>query len=386
MKTTCLLRLAAQALRVTCEEELGRRLDPLLPYNAPKWMAKLRNLPNSLIELAAKPTPIQSWNLSEVPPDFKLDIKRDDLTGHLLSGNKIRKLEFILADAIKKNSTCVITVGGIQSNHCRATAIAAKQFGLGCHLLVRSHDQEKDSRTLSANMLLCRMHGAESYTIPYEQNGTLEARLYKLANQLKKKGERPYVISLGGSDYLGIFGIINSFNELMEQGVLSNYDDIVVASSSGGTLAGLAVANYLTGEKLRIHGVCVSNRHDYFYHHVENTLQAFGLRSSACELCDVIDNYKGECYAKRTEKDLDDIVKVCQESGILLDYSYTLKAVNGMLAETKKNPKRFKGNRILYIHTGGTFSIFDGLIDNAVHRQPDSVHVWKNVEDDPLQR
>lgn len=94
-----------------------------------------------LFQLACTPTPIQEWKLKNVASDFNLSIKRDDLTGHLISGNKIRKLEFMFADAVAKNSTCILTCGGRQSNHCRTTAIVAKQLGLGCHLLFKNHDQ-----------------------------------------------------------------------------------------------------------------------------------------------------------------------------------------------------------------------------------------------------
>jgi len=387
MKGSSAVRVAARALRVSLEEEYSRNLYPLLPYNAPKWASKLKRLPTNYVELASKPTPIQEWQLRNVNSDFELAIKRDDLTGHLISGNKIRKLEFLFADAISKNSTCVITCGGKQSNTCRTTAIVAKQLGLGCHVLFKNHDQEEDSKSMSANMLLCRMHGAESYSIPSNTvNGRLEARLHKLAEQLKKKGERPYMISLGGSDYLGTFGIINSFAELMNQDVLSNYDDIVVAANSGGTLAGLAIANYLTGEKLRIHGLSIANHSCYFYNYVQETLQAYGLiRAKALQICDVIDAFNGEGNVKTTEEDLDNIVSICQESGILLDNSNTLKAVNQLLIEMKTNPKRFKGNRVLYIHTGGTFSVFDGLIESAPV-MADDTHVWENIEDSPFQR
>lgn len=386
MKGSSVFRVAARALRTSLEEEFSRDVNHLLPYNAPKWASKLKRIPTDYVELASTPTPIQDWQLKNVASDFTLSIKRDDLTGHLVSGNKIRKLEFLFADAVAKDSTCIITCGGRQSNHCRTTAIAAKQLGLGCHLLFKNHDQEEDSKPLSANMLLCKMHGAESYSIPSNTvNGRLEARLHKLAQELKKQGERPYIISLGGSDYLGTFGIINSFTELMNQDVLSNYDDIVVAANSGGTLAGLAVANYLTGEKLSVHGMSLCNNTDYFYNYVQDTLQTFGVRANALSICNIIEAYNGEGNVKTTQKDLENIGSICQESGILLDNSNTLKAVNQLLIEMKTNPKRFKGNRILFIHTGGTFNVFDGLLENANSVTSDSTtHVWRNIEDSPF--
>lgn len=354
----------------------------MLSYKAPRWAAKLKNMPASFIKLAHRPTPIQEWQLDEATEPFKLYIKRDDQTGNLLSGNKVRKLEFILADAILKGSSCVITCGGLQSNHCRATAVAARRLGLKCHLLLRSHNLEEDAKVVTGNMLLNRIHGAKCHIVKYQSlAGGLNAKMLQLADELKKQGEIPYIIPLGGSNNLGTFGIISSFLELMEQDVLKNFDDIVLATGSGGTLAGLAVANYLTGEKLRVHGVCVSDDADYFYKFIEENLLTYGMkRAKARQICDVIEGYKQPGYSRTTPEDLDLLVTICQQSGILLDYAYTLKAVKGMLGEMKTNPSRFKGNRVLYIHTGGTFSIFDGTVNDILKQRSENIHVWNDDE------
>lgn len=378
MKSSCALKQAARALRQNFTEESL----PLLPFKAPRWTSKLRNRPREYIELVQSPTPIQEWNLTDVPDTFKVQVKRDDLTGH--SGNKIRKLEFILADAVSKNSTCVVTCGGIQSNHCRATAIAANQLGLGCHLLVRnptSDDaEEMQQSTSSANLLLCRAHGAETYLVPEEPlRSSLPSRLYRLAEELKKQGERPYVISQGGSDFFGTFGIIKSFIELMQQDVLERFDDIVVATSSGGTLAGLAVANCLTGEKLRVHGVTCSGKQKYIRKHVADTLLEYGLtRASPSQVCNIIDCSKWQ--GERGE-DMNTVSEVCRETGLLLDYTKTLKGVRGMVKEMQENGRRFQGHRVLYIHTGGTVDDFDGL---TYEKSSEGIRMWENIDENPL--
>jgi len=236
-------------------------------------------------------------------------------------------------------------------------------------------------------MLLNKMHDAKCYLVPFEQlNNGLAARLYKLANDLRKRGETPYIIPLGGSNNLGTFGIINSFIELMNQGVLSKYDDIVLATGSGGTLAGLAVGNYLTGEKLRVHGVCVSDTAEYFHDHIDEILLTYGMeRAKATQICDVIEGYKGKGYNKTTNEDLDLLISISQQSGVLLDYCYTLKAVNGLINELTFNPSRFKGNRILFIHTGGSFTIFDGTINQMLLKKHEkNTFLWKDINDQIL--
>lgn len=358
MKSTCAIQQAARALRKTCTEESVH----LSQFKSPSWASKLKNRPDKYIELAETPTPIQKWNLDEVPERFELEVKRDDLTGHLLSGNKVRKLEFILADAVAKNSTCVVTCGGIQSNHCRATAIAAKQVGLGCHLLVRSPSEtenienpeivETEERSTSTNMLLCKLYGAETYMIPPEpQRSSLPSRLYRLSEELKKQGERPYIIPLGGSDYYGTFGIIKSFVELIQQDVFERFDDVVVGTSSGGTLAGLAVANCLTGEKLRIHGVSCSGRQKHVHQHVAQTLLEYGLvRMNPSHVCDIIDGSK---WCTNADEDMKNVAQMSNETGVRLNNKSTVKGVHGMLKEMSKNGKRFSREPgAVYSHWG----------------------------------
>ncbi|KAL9965378.1 hypothetical protein ACROYT_G029170 [Oculina patagonica] len=115
----------------------------LQEYEPPKWASSLKNIPRNFVKLAQRDTPIHSWHVPNLPKEFSLFIKRDDLTGCALSGNKVRKLEFVLADALNKKCDTVLTCGGLPSNHCRTTAIAARQLGLKCYLLLRSSEQAR---------------------------------------------------------------------------------------------------------------------------------------------------------------------------------------------------------------------------------------------------
>jgi len=381
MKSTSAFQQGARALRKVCSTEEAVHLSH---FKAPRWASKLKNRPEKFVQLAETPTPIQKWNLSNVPDKFELQVKRDDLTGHLLSGNKVRKLEFILADALEKESTCVVTCGGVESNHCRSTTIAANQVGLGCHLIVRSPESENESEdpSTSSNMLLCKMYGAETYMVPSEPlRSSLPSRMYKLASELKKQGERPYLIPPGGSDYYGTFGIIKSFTELMQQDVLKRFDDVVVATSSGGTLAGLAVANLLTGEKLRIHGVSCSGKIRNVHQHVADTLLRYGLvRENPSHVCNIID---GSRWCNDTEDTA--VAEVCNDTGILLDYTSKLKGVRGMLQEMQMNGGKFQGCRVLYIHTGANEDIFDGLFDGSCQvTDYEGTKMWDHIDENPL--
>lgn len=117
-------------------------LTQLRSYEPPKWASSLKDIPQFFVQLAQRNTPIHPWNISNLPEGFSLSIKRDDLTGSTLSGNKVRKLEFLLADALNKKCDTIFTCGGVQSNHCRATAVAARQLGLDCYLFLRSSEQK----------------------------------------------------------------------------------------------------------------------------------------------------------------------------------------------------------------------------------------------------
>ncbi|XP_065056440.1 uncharacterized protein LOC135684731 isoform X2 [Rhopilema esculentum] len=338
-----------------------------------------------------KDTPIHQWLLPYIPEGFKVSIKRDDMTGSVLGGNKIRKLEFLLADAVANNYDSVITCGGIQSNHCRATALAARLVGLNSHLILRTTEPDTDAYNCSGNVLLDRLSAAEMYLVPKESlSEGLGARVRVLMSRLwEEKKERAYEIPLGGSSLLGTFGILDVYQEMMDQGMLENFDDIFVASGSGGTIGGLALANYLNGSPLKVHGVCVCDTADYFYDHIDELIGEYGLQDvKARDICDVIDGYKGEGYGKSTQEELELLIEIAQMTGVVLDPVYTLKATRAMLKEMSENPSRFKGKRVLFIHTGGFFALYghqtkDLLLTGAKTRNRD-LKIWTNATANPL--
>lgn len=366
---------------VTCT----RKMSLLTEYRPPEWAKRLKNIPQYKVKLANPATPIHRWALPGLPKHIQLSIKRDDMTGSTLSGNKVRKLEFLMADAIQTGCGHVITCGGIQSNHCRAVAVCARQLGLKPHLVLRATIQSADEVGCDGNLMLDRMCGAQLYMVPAKSSylTELKPRMEWLAEYLKKTtGEKSYHIPVGGSNGVGVFGYISVFEELISQDVLEDYDDLVFACGSGGTAAGLSIANYLTGSKLRVHAVSVSDNAEYFHNHCNEMLQEMGLSDVRSEdILNVIDGYKGLGYGLSTQEEMDFVVTVSSNTGIMLDPVYTGKAARGLVKELQSNPGVFNGKRILFIHTGGIFGLMDGRMSETLKSQgfkANSVTMWQN--------
>eukprot|EP01137_Pigoraptor_chileana_P007453 Opistho-2@53084 len=338
----------------------------LYPYVAPEWARHLKCIPSRRLKICQTPTPIREWRLPNVPPEFCLHIKRDDLTGSATGGNKIRKLEFLLADAVAQNAKHIITCGGVQSNHCRATVAAASELGLESHLFLRSKQPDAEPG-FDGNLLIDRMLGARLHVVPPQPFKTgLLPQMEALAAKLHLQSGAPaYLIPVGGSNATGFWGYVEAFRELMEQGLTDSFDDIVMACGSGGTACGIAVANALSGAKVAVHAITVCDSQEYFHGHVNETLAELGLghQFRSEDILDVVDGYKGKGYALSTDAELAFIVNCARSTGILLDPVYTGKAAFGMVSIMNSDPRRFKGKRVLFIHTGGLFGLYDRRIE-----------------------
>ena len=350
---------------------IGIKFYNLLAYNPPEWADELQYKPKHRLKLAMLPTPIIKWNLPGLRNNIELSIKRDDMTGCTLSGNKIRKLEFILAKALFEGCNTVITCGGVQSNHCRTVAVAARELGLDCHLFLRTSSTEASMIKQPGNMLLDLFVGSTIHFVPKSAKYDTEIRPLQesLAEDIAiQSGSKSMCIPIGGSNATGLFGYIEAWDEMIGQDLLKDFDDVIVACGSGGTAAGLAISNYLTGEKLNVHAVSVCDDKTYFHDHINQTLLKlglFGVRSE--DIIDIIDGYKGAGYGRSNSSDISMIQNVSAATGIFLDPVYTGKSVKGLIQEVSFNFQRFKGKRILYIHTGGLFSLFDGKMNNKLN-------------------
>ncbi|MEL6741919.1 MAG: pyridoxal-phosphate dependent enzyme, partial [Planctomycetota bacterium] len=224
-------------------------------YEAPSWARQLAFVPSHRVKLATLPTPIHEWRVpsSRVPRGVQLYVKRDDLTGCALSGTKVRRLEFQLARALRDGCRQVITCGYEQSNHIRATVVAARHLGLEPHVFVMSdHDRGAARCRSPGNWLLNMMCGARVTFVPggSDFRGDVVPAMRRRADELRHPS---LVIAQGGADLLGTFGSVECWREMLRQRVPERFDDVVVTCSSGGTVAGLALANHLTGCRVRIH-------------------------------------------------------------------------------------------------------------------------------------
>jgi D-cysteine desulfhydrase len=276
-----------------------------------------------------------------------------------LSGNKIRKLGFLLADAKAQGCDIVLTCGGIQSNHCRATAIAARQIGMDSLLFLRTADPQAPL-PLVGNTLLDQLVGADIRTITPEAYRQRSILMQEAAERLQQEGRRPYLIPEGGSNALGSWGYLDAIRELSIQlaELGEEIDDIVFACGSGGTAAGIAAAAHLAKLPTRIHAVTVCDDASYFYQHINQCFAAWGIEKPAEEALDIIDGYKGLGYAISQESELRYLLDTAKQTGILLDPVYTGKALYGFAQEMRLRPERFQGSRLLFWHTGGIFGLF----------------------------
>jgi D-cysteine desulfhydrase len=314
------------------------------------------------IDLAQLPTPVRAAQKLSAELGVELLFKRDDLTGSTLTGNKVRKLEFLIADAIDSGADTLVTCGGEQSNHCRATAVAATERGLRSLLLLRTDDPAAPPAT-EANILLDRLVGAEIRWVSREEYRRRSEIFVEVESLLKQDGRKPYRIPEGGSNALGAWGYVRCVEELASQ--LSPSDlrtTIVYAAGSGGTGAGLVLGVKLLRLPWRVVGVNVCDDREYFVRVIgeiaEDAIARWQLPIDfSRDEVEIVDGYVGIGYAKSQAAELATIRDVARAEGIVLDPVYTGKAFHGLRNELQRDTRAF-GERVVFIHTGGVFGLF----------------------------
>jgi D-cysteine desulfhydrase len=295
-------------------------------------------------------------------------MKRDDHTGSELTGNKVRKLEYLMAEALAEQATHVITCGGEQSNHARATAFAATQLGMKSVLILRTEDPAKPPAP-TGNILLDRLVGAELVWISRPAWRDRNRLLAEQADRIRAAGGRPYVIPEGGSNALGSWGYIRAArelaNDLRDIASPTNPVTIVYACGSGGTGAGLILGAKLfdlASQGIRVAGVNVCDDRAYFIAGISRICAdaearwQLGANITADDI-DIVDGHVGLGYAKSRPEELATIRDVCRRDGVVLDPVYTGKAFHGVVTELRANPTRF-GATVAFLHTGGMFGLF----------------------------
>jgi D-cysteine desulfhydrase len=314
------------------------------------------------IDLAQTPTPLQYLERASQQwgNGHRLWVKRDDLTGCTMSGNKVRKLEFITAYAIDKGYDTLITCGGLQSNHCRATAFAGAQLGLKVHLLLRG-EEPVDAE---GNLLLNYLAGAAVSCYPVKQYVREIDQLFSHWQQhYAAQGRKALAVPTGGSDGIGVWGYIAACEELARDFDAADIEQahIVTATGSGGTQAGLTLGAALHQLPATVWGVNVCDDEKYFLDKVTHDATDWRQRYPGVPEVDfeprVLDGYVGQGYGVASPEIFKLITDLAGLEGLVLDPVYTGKAFAGMLAEIAAG--RFEGCRdIVFVHTGGIFGLF----------------------------
>lgn len=303
------------------------------------------------LQLANLPTPIQEVSFN----GRKFLIKRDDFTGMELSGNKVRKLEYILAQAKKEKSDIIFTCGGERSNHARATAIAAAKLGMKSKLFLWG----KDETTAEGNLFLDKLTGCDITFLKKDEYSNVNEIMFEERQRLLKKGKNAYVIPEGGSTTLGIWGYISFMQELNKQIDLKKIDGVLTAAGSGGTSAGLLLGSAWLNDNLKIYSVNVLYSKSIIQNKIIRLAEAANLEYKLHANVNpdnliILDGYSSEGYKNISLSKLKIIRQFYKQTGILLDPAYTGKA----FAAFNDHFLSEKNERVLFVHTGGLFGVF----------------------------
>jgi len=316
------------------------------------------------VQLGHLPTPLEPMDrLSEELGGPRIWVKRDDCTGLSSGGNKTRKLEFLMADAQKQGADTIITQGATQSNHARQTAAASAKLGMECHILLEDRTGSNDPQyNFNGNVLLDRLHGA---TVAKRTSGSdMNAEMATLAETLKKKGRKPYIIPGGGSNHIGALGYVNCAAELTKQAAQMNLkiDALVHATGSTGTQAGLVVGLSALASDIHLLGIGVrapqEQQESAVYDLACKTMDYLGMgiavaRSSVRANCD----YIGPGYGLPTDGMKNAVKMLARLEGLLFDPVYSGKGLDGLIDLVRKG--HFNGMKnIVFLHTGGSAALF----------------------------
>jgi D-cysteine desulfhydrase len=314
------------------------------------------------IHIADLPTPLDS--ASNLADELGIDcllIKRDDNTGLALGGNKARKLEYLMAEALAAKADVVLACGGPQSNHVRMTAAAARKLGMDCIIFM---PRESIPESFEGNLLLDAILGAEMRFLPELGFAGLNRAMAHEEARLLEEGRKPYVIPIGGSTPLGAVGYVTAVRELADQLKQHGYEnaDIVVALGTGGTLAGIILGTYLFMPNSKVIGISVVMPKHAIRPKVER------LAVSAAKLInvghepdfsrmDIFDEYLGPGYGIPTPECKEAILQTARTEGIVLDPVYTGKAMAGLI-DLARNGHIGRDKPVVFWHTGGAPALF----------------------------
>jgi len=290
-------------------------------------------------------------------------IKRDDLLGLAGGGNKTRKLEFLVADALRQGADTLITVGAVQSNHCRLTLGAAAKEGMRCRLVIEQRVPDSYDYDATGNNFLFRLLGVEKTTV-VDLGTDLGAAMQAQADELEEEGRKGYVIPGGGSNPLGALGYVSCAQEILAQAFDKRlqFEHLVCASGSGGTHSGLLVGLGAMSSEIQVTGISVrrtvEEQEELIGGLVTETREFLHLPSELSEgELEIFDDYVGPGYSLPTEEMAEAVRIFARTEGILLDPVYTGKAAAGLLDLIQKGHFQ-KGEKVLFLHTGGSPGLY----------------------------
>jgi len=309
------------------------------------------------LRLASLPTPLAHDARLSAMLGVELFVKRDDATAGAEAGNKIRKLEILFADALARGAKRVVTCGGIQSNHARATAILARKLGLECTLLLRvsggasgpSRDADPSTLPLAGNVLLDRLVGARIRTITPDDYARRTACMMQVSDELGGA----YAIPEGGSNGLGALGYVEAMREVRDQ-ESDPFDVVVHACGSGGTAAGVALGCAKFGTAKSVRAIAVCDDAAYFERAIAKIVDEARALADLPEPAPLVvdDRSKGPRYGAMDAAQRAFLIAVARETGTILDPVYTGKALFGLRAAITRG-EIARGARVLFVHTGG---------------------------------
>jgi len=312
------------------------------------------------IKLGHFPTPIEHLkNISKYLGGPNIFINRDDCTGLATGGNKTRKLEFLIPDAIKNKAELVVTVGAVQSNHARQTAAACTLMGLKCLIILEQRVKDPPEVYMnSGNVFLDKLYGADIKICPKNENFL---KYYeKVIEDLKSKGTNVYFIPGGGSNAIGALGYVECLNEIIKENHKYNFSQIVHATGSAGTQAGLLAGRKYFNCSIPVIGICIrydkETQVNRVYTEARKTCEK--LQCSILDKSEVIvyDEYIGPGYGEPSDGMIEATKLLAKKEGILLDPVYSGKGFAGLMGLIK-NKKFTKNDNVLFIHTGGAVSL-----------------------------
>lgn len=310
------------------------------------------------------PTPVEyAPNLTKILGGPEIYIKRDDELPGAAGGNKTRKLDFVVADALLKGADTLVTCGAVQSNHCRLTLSAAVKEGLDCHFVLEERVKGSYKEEASGNHFLYQLMGIGSITV-VSGGSDMDAAMRNVAGELAAKGKKPYIIPGGASNALGACGYVACAEELLQQcfQMSLNLDAVIVPSGSAGTHAGMVAGFVGCNANIPLHGINVSRprevQEEKVFALVQETASLLGIKNGIPrDAVRCYDEYYAPGYSQVNDGMLEAVTMLARTEAILLDPVYSGKCMAGLIGLIRKGVFK-KGQKVLFLHTGGAPALF----------------------------